>query len=140
VAPGVEHAFFAPGERSGARTAIDVPIDVPVILFVGRIQPLKGPDVAIRALYELGRSDALLLIVGGAVLAVVALVAAGSVAAGAVVAGSDPPGVVLPGVVLPGVEPATVVVGAVWPVSTAPSEGNSLDHGGITWSASFGVK
>ena len=66
VAPGVEHAFFAPGERTGARAAIDVPVDVPVILFVGRIQPLKGPDVAIRALYELGRDDALLLIVGGA--------------------------------------------------------------------------
>ena len=56
VAPGVEHAFFAPGERSGARAAIDVPVDVPVILFVGRIQPLKGPDVAIRALHELGRA------------------------------------------------------------------------------------
>jgi D-inositol-3-phosphate glycosyltransferase len=66
VAPGVEHAFFAPGERSGARAAIDVPVDVPMILFVGRIQPLKGPDVAIRALHELGRADALLLIVGGA--------------------------------------------------------------------------
>jgi D-inositol-3-phosphate glycosyltransferase len=66
VAPGVEHAFFAPGERSGARAAIDLPVDVPVILFVGRIQPLKGPDVAIRALHELGRRDALLLIVGGA--------------------------------------------------------------------------
>jgi D-inositol-3-phosphate glycosyltransferase len=66
VAPGVEHAFFAPGERTGARAAIDMPVDVPVILFVGRIQPLKGPDVAIRALAELGRPDALLLIVGGA--------------------------------------------------------------------------
>ena len=37
-----------------------------MILFVGRIQPLKGPDVAIRALHALGRPDALLLIVGGA--------------------------------------------------------------------------
>ena len=66
VAPGVEHAFFAPGEQSGARAALELPTDVPVLLFVGRIQPLKGPDVAIRALYELRRSDALLLIVGGA--------------------------------------------------------------------------
>ncbi len=65
VAPGVEHAFFAPGERSGARAALGLPIDVPVILFVGRIQPLKGPDVAIRALHALDRRDALLLIVGG---------------------------------------------------------------------------
>ena len=65
VSPGVEHAFFAPGDQGGARTAIDLPADVPVILFVGRIQPLKGPDVAIRALHALGRADALLLIVGG---------------------------------------------------------------------------
>jgi D-inositol-3-phosphate glycosyltransferase len=66
VAPGVEHAFFAPGDQGGARAALDLPTDVPVILFVGRIQPLKGPDVAIRALHALGRPDALLLIVGGA--------------------------------------------------------------------------
>jgi D-inositol-3-phosphate glycosyltransferase len=66
VAPGVEHAFFAPGDRAGARAALDLPVAAPVILFVGRIQPLKGPDVAIRALHALGRPEALLLIVGGA--------------------------------------------------------------------------
>lgn len=66
VAPGVEHAFFAPGDQAGARAALDLPADRPVLLFVGRIQPLKGPDVAIRALAALGRPDALLLIVGGA--------------------------------------------------------------------------
>jgi D-inositol-3-phosphate glycosyltransferase len=66
VAPAVEHAFFAPGERSGARRALDLPADRPVLLFVGRIQPLKGPDVAVRTLAELGRSDTLLLVVGGA--------------------------------------------------------------------------
>jgi D-inositol-3-phosphate glycosyltransferase len=66
VAPGVEHAFFAPGERHGARRALDLPLDVPVLLFVGRIQPLKAPDVAVRALASLGRSDALLLVIGGA--------------------------------------------------------------------------
>lgn len=65
VAPGVEHAFFAPGDQAGARGALQLPDHDPVILFVGRIQPLKGPDVAIRALHALGRSDALLLIVGG---------------------------------------------------------------------------
>jgi D-inositol-3-phosphate glycosyltransferase len=66
VAPGVEHAFFAPGDQGGARAALDLPDDRPVLLFVGRIQPLKGPDVAIRALAALGRPDALLLVVGGA--------------------------------------------------------------------------
>ncbi len=66
IAPGVEHAFFAPGDRAGARNAIGLPIGRPVLLFVGRIQPLKGPDVAVRALAALKRPDALLLIVGGA--------------------------------------------------------------------------
>ncbi len=42
--------------------------DQPVLLFVGRIQPLKGVDVAVRALAELSRRPPrrLLVIVGGA--------------------------------------------------------------------------
>jgi D-inositol-3-phosphate glycosyltransferase len=66
IAPGVEHAFFAPGDKAGARRALEIDVDRPMLLFVGRIQPLKGPDVAIRALAELGRPDAHLVIVGGA--------------------------------------------------------------------------
>ncbi len=66
VPPAVEHAFFAPGDRRGARNAVGLPADRPVVLFVGRIQPLKAPDLAVRALAELGRDDALLVIVGGA--------------------------------------------------------------------------
>lgn len=65
VAPGVEHALFAPGDRRGARRALGLG-DHPVLLFVGRIQPLKGADVAVRALAALGRRDAVLLVVGGA--------------------------------------------------------------------------
>ncbi|MGB3735441.1 MAG: glycosyltransferase [Ilumatobacter sp.] len=69
IAPGVEHAFFTPGEQAGARHALGADRDVPMIVFVGRIQPLKGPDVAIQALaglHRLGHDDARLLIVGGA--------------------------------------------------------------------------
>lgn len=68
VAPGVDHAFFSPGDRAGARYALrhlDLG-DGPVLLFVGRIQPLKGLDVAVRALAALGRPDATLVVVGGA--------------------------------------------------------------------------
>ena len=65
VAPGVEHALFAPGDRRGARRALGLG-DHPVLLFVGRIQPLKGADVAVRALAALDRPDAVLLVVGGA--------------------------------------------------------------------------
>ncbi|MCU1454346.1 MAG: mshA [Acidimicrobiales bacterium] len=64
VAPGVDHAFFAPGDQRGARLALGLG-DHPVLLFVGRIQPLKGLDVAIRALAQLDRRDAVLVVVGG---------------------------------------------------------------------------
>jgi D-inositol-3-phosphate glycosyltransferase len=67
VPPAVEHAFFAPGDRDGARRAVGLPVDRPVLLFVGRIQPLKAPDVAIRALAALvAHPTALLAVVGGA--------------------------------------------------------------------------
>lgn len=69
VAPGVEHALFGPGERSGARRAIGMTgaeLDAPTVLFVGRLQPLKGPDVAIQALAAMRRDDSRLFIVGGA--------------------------------------------------------------------------
>ena len=65
VAPGVEHAFFTPGDKSGARRALGMGTG-PVLLFVGRIQPLKGVDVAVQALAALNRSDASLYVVGGA--------------------------------------------------------------------------
>jgi D-inositol-3-phosphate glycosyltransferase len=65
VAPGVEHAFFTPGDKRGARFALGMN-DGPVLLFVGRIQPLKGVDVAVRALAALNRRDASLYVVGGA--------------------------------------------------------------------------
>ena len=66
VAPGVEHAFFAPGEKRGARHALGIAFDVPVLLFVGRIQPLKGLDVAVQALSQLQAKNAQLIVVGGA--------------------------------------------------------------------------
>lgn len=66
VPPGVLHAFFSPGDRFGARRALGLGSH-PVLLFVGRIQPLKGLDVAIEALAELREHpDAVLVVVGGA--------------------------------------------------------------------------
>ncbi|MCX7619504.1 MAG: glycosyltransferase [Acidimicrobiales bacterium] len=65
VPPGVDHAFFSPGDRRGARRALGLG-DHPVLLFVGRIQPLKGLPVAIKTLALLEDwSDAHLLVVGG---------------------------------------------------------------------------
>ena len=64
VAPGVDHAFFGPGHRPQARRALGLALDVPLLLFVGRLQPLKRAEVAVRALAAL-RGDAQLVIVGG---------------------------------------------------------------------------
>jgi D-inositol-3-phosphate glycosyltransferase len=64
VPPGVDHAVFEPGDRAGARRRLQVGPG-PVLLFVGRIQPLKGVDLAVRCLAALGDDDATLLIVGG---------------------------------------------------------------------------
>ena len=63
VPPGVDHELFAPGDRARARAALGLP-DGPMLLFVGRIQPLKGVDVAIEAAARLG-SGVSLVIVGG---------------------------------------------------------------------------
>jgi D-inositol-3-phosphate glycosyltransferase len=65
VPPGVDHAFFSPGPQGGARAAVGLG-EGPVLLFVGRIQPLKGVDLAVATLAELDRPDARLLVVGGA--------------------------------------------------------------------------
>jgi D-inositol-3-phosphate glycosyltransferase len=64
---GVDHAFFAPGERRQARRALGFAEDARMLLCVGRIQPLKGLGVAVRAFGELADDvpDAHLVIVGG---------------------------------------------------------------------------
>jgi D-inositol-3-phosphate glycosyltransferase len=64
VPPGVDHAFFSPGDRGGARQALGLD-DRPTVLFVGRIQPLKGVTVAIEALSRLRNPEARLVVVGG---------------------------------------------------------------------------
>jgi D-inositol-3-phosphate glycosyltransferase len=50
VAPGVDHAFFSPGDQDQARRAVGLRAGEPVMLFAGRIQPLKGLTVAVDAL------------------------------------------------------------------------------------------
>jgi D-inositol-3-phosphate glycosyltransferase len=66
VPPGVDHAFFSPGDRCGARRALALDCDGPLLVFVGRLQPLKGLDVAIEALASSRHRNARLVVVGGA--------------------------------------------------------------------------
>jgi D-inositol-3-phosphate glycosyltransferase len=64
--PGVDHRVFRPGARSSARRRLGLGPG-PVVLFVGRVQPLKGVDVAVEAFARIQRAypDCTLLVVGG---------------------------------------------------------------------------
>src|SRR6266508_4813082 len=64
VPPGVDHHVFAPGDRAEARRPLRLDPGARVLLYVGRIQPLKGADLTVRCLAELD-PDVTLLVVGG---------------------------------------------------------------------------
>lgn len=74
VPPGVDLDVFSPGgpdARRAARRRLGLPQAARLLLFVGRIQPLKAPDVLVRAAAELLHSapyrhdDLAVVIVGG---------------------------------------------------------------------------
>ncbi len=60
VRPGADLARFTPGSRRAARRRYGLPPDGLVLLFVGRVQPLKAPDVVIRAVAALRDRDPVL--------------------------------------------------------------------------------
>lgn len=67
--PGVDHARFHPGDRVEARAELNIAPSELSILYAGRIQPLKGLELAVRALEQLVPSlgeEVSLTIVGGA--------------------------------------------------------------------------
>jgi D-inositol-3-phosphate glycosyltransferase len=72
VAPGVDLERVKPGSRSAARKRLGLPDDAVVLAFVGRIQPLKAPDVVLQAAARLVARDPglreklVVLVVGGA--------------------------------------------------------------------------
>ncbi|CCH35335.1 Glycosyltransferase, family 4 [Saccharothrix espanaensis DSM 44229] len=55
VPPGVDLDLFTPGDRDAARAALGLRPDDLVLTFVGRIQPLKAPDVLLHSAAELLR-------------------------------------------------------------------------------------
>ncbi len=57
VHPGVDLESFTPGDQATARAALGVADDALVLLFVGRIQPLKAPDVLVRAAARMVADD-----------------------------------------------------------------------------------
>ncbi len=49
VHPGVDLATFRPLDRTAVRRELGLPPEALVLMFAGRIQPLKAPDVLLRA-------------------------------------------------------------------------------------------
>lgn len=64
VHPGVDLEVFRPQPRAAARHRLGLPADERIVLFAGRLQPHKGPDVAIEAMARLD-ATVRLAIVGG---------------------------------------------------------------------------
>jgi D-inositol-3-phosphate glycosyltransferase len=70
VPGGVDSRRFRPGPRAQARADLGLPADAAILLFVGRIQRLKGIEVLFRAAAELQEQsrldrELLVLVVGG---------------------------------------------------------------------------
>ena len=72
VNPGVDLEIFKPGDQTLARLALGLPREACIIVYAGRIQPLKAPDVLIQAVRLMQESCAekfseiVLVIAGGA--------------------------------------------------------------------------
>ncbi|MDP9365306.1 MAG: glycosyltransferase, partial [Chloroflexota bacterium] len=70
IPPGVDLDLFRPGDQAEARAALELPPHDPVVLFVGRVDPIKGIDTLLDAHALLDGDQSLpakplLLFVGG---------------------------------------------------------------------------
>jgi D-inositol-3-phosphate glycosyltransferase len=55
--PGIDLEIFTPGDKRAARLRLGLPPDQQLLLFVGRLQPLKAPDILLHAVAELLARD-----------------------------------------------------------------------------------
>lgn len=62
---GVDLQLFQPRDRETARQRLGLPAEGPVLLWVGRLEKLKGVDILISAVAQLDERNFTLLIVGG---------------------------------------------------------------------------
>nr|WP_040751148.1 D-inositol-3-phosphate glycosyltransferase [Nocardia transvalensis] len=69
VLPGADLTRYHPGDRAAARAELGLDQNEQIVAFVGRIQPLKAPDVLVHAAAQVLRTDPgrslRVLIVGG---------------------------------------------------------------------------
>jgi D-inositol-3-phosphate glycosyltransferase len=57
INPGVDLGVFTPGSQQAARQRLGLPADAVVLVFAGRMQPLKAPHVVLHAAAEMIRDD-----------------------------------------------------------------------------------
>ncbi len=49
INPGVDLNVFCPGDKKAARSNVGIEGDALVVMFAGRLQPLKAPDIVVKA-------------------------------------------------------------------------------------------
>jgi len=57
INPGVDLAVFRPGSQRLARARLGLPADGVVLVFAGRVQPLKAPELVLHAAAQMIRDD-----------------------------------------------------------------------------------
>ncbi|MFH1036332.1 MAG: glycosyltransferase [Pseudomonadota bacterium] len=66
VPNGVDQELFRPADRATARRELGLPLGVPLLLYVGWLVPVKGPEVALKALALTPGAHHLVLVGDGA--------------------------------------------------------------------------
>jgi D-inositol-3-phosphate glycosyltransferase len=57
INPGVDLSVFQPGSQQDARQRLGIPHDAVLLVFAGRVQPLKAPEVVLHAAARMIRDD-----------------------------------------------------------------------------------
>ena len=57
INPGVDLTVFQPGSQQAARQRLGVPADAVLLVFAGRVQPLKAPEVVLHAAAQMLSND-----------------------------------------------------------------------------------
>jgi D-inositol-3-phosphate glycosyltransferase len=57
INPGVDLSVFRPGSQRQARRRLGLPADAVVLVFAGRVQPLKAPHLVLHAAAQMVRDD-----------------------------------------------------------------------------------